>query len=771
MRVVVGLGKWLLHEAVEAIAPVIGGCAGALVGHQCGDAGAGRAVGGGLERAIDYFGKRIIERWLERRERQDPEERRQALEELASMPPAEVRRETEALLTQLHLSFAAADRQVALDYLTAIPPALARTLGRAASRRGTMPADHRESAPALLRLLPADVPPYAAPCPLPGTSYQLEEFIGAGGFGAVYRAADPRVPYMPLAVKICHGPAAVPALRRERDTLKRLIETGAAGWSPRVLRLYGYDLEHSTPYLVSEWAANGDLAAALAARSERPSADEVLCWVEGIAEGLAFVHRHGVVHRDLKPANVLLADGGVKLADFGIGGLAVGAAAADRTVSLLRGAGTPLYMSPEQRRGEAPDPRHDLYSLGVIWYQLLLGDETAELHPGWEDDLRDAAAPEGQVALIRRCVGPAKKRPADGGELLNQMRDPTLADDGPVPEGLLDQIERLRDAHADVESASRPGVAGQLLGVFVLFACFVATSGGFAGIAEAAFRNDRDHGMPWIPLVVCGGTVAGVALGLVARRRLLRRAEVRRSAPQRHAVARAADVLAKVFPAAVAAWGGRDILLRREDVERIAGELAARAAVPPRERRRSFAIAPVSAAPDRSAGTAPPAQRTAPGAANGTLLRELVRQFRAAHADVAGARPSPPPIRAVAAAIALYSFAALGGLTVALPVVFIALEGSTLGQAVAIPLVSLAGACLSGWVSFLLSRWYLRYQRRKRLEKPLRDLADRFELIERAFPDEVRDRGGRGSLLDEENVRETCRWLEGLAKSNHASGR
>ncbi len=55
----------MLHEAVEAIAPVIGGCAGALAGQQCGDVGVGRAVGGGVERAIDYFGKRIIERWLE----------------------------------------------------------------------------------------------------------------------------------------------------------------------------------------------------------------------------------------------------------------------------------------------------------------------------------------------------------------------------------------------------------------------------------------------------------------------------------------------------------------------------------------------------------------------------------------------------------------------------------------------------------------------------------------------------------------------------------
>src|SRR4051794_5375949 len=105
-------------------------------------------------------------------------------------------------------------------------------------------------------------------------------------------------------------------------------------------------------------------------------------------------------------------------AEFGLGGGAAGRAARNRVgpstidylsladqASLFRGAGTPLYMSPEQRRGAAPDPRHDLYALGVVWYQLLVGDVTRELHPGWAKELavRYAVPPE-HVAVIERCV-------------------------------------------------------------------------------------------------------------------------------------------------------------------------------------------------------------------------------------------------------------------------------------------------------------------------------------------------------------------------------
>src|SRR5205807_2257828 len=159
------------------------------------------------------------------------------------------------------------------------------------------------------------------------------------------------------------------------------------------------------------------------------TAAQVLDLMRQVGEALAFAHQQGLVHRDLKPANVLMLGNKIKLTDFGIGGVIATAAvrgtalgsqmsAAEHT-SFFRGSGTPLYMSPEQRRGDTPDPRHDLFSLGVMWYQLLCGDVSRELHPGWPDELiEEFNTPPEHIEVIRRCVGYFKKRPANGTELL-----------------------------------------------------------------------------------------------------------------------------------------------------------------------------------------------------------------------------------------------------------------------------------------------------------------------------------------------------------------
>src|SRR5262249_58334067 len=143
-----------------------------------------------------------------------------------------------------------------------------------------------------------------------------------------------------------------------------------------------------------------------------------------------FAHQHGLVHRDLKPANVLVEGGVLKLADFGLGGVTsaraaqvsrIGATTVDTLrpadqASLFRGAGTPLYMSPEQRRGQSPDPRHDLYSLGVMWYPLLVGDVSRELHPGWarERSIR-YQVPAEHIKIIEACVGWIAAPPSHAG--------------------------------------------------------------------------------------------------------------------------------------------------------------------------------------------------------------------------------------------------------------------------------------------------------------------------------------------------------------------
>jgi serine/threonine protein kinase len=291
-------------------------------------------------------------------------------------------------------------------------------------------------------------------------------------------------------------------------------------WSPRLVRLYGYELGHQTPFLVYEHVPGGDLVRWLAAHQARtgrgPTPAEVLEWIIQVAEALAFAHERGLVHRDLKPANVLVADKTIKLADFGIGGVAARQAAQVSRIgtgvasqlspaeqaSLFRGAGTPLYMSPEQRRGADPDPRHDLYSLGVMWYQLLVGDVTREMGHGWADELvEDHAVPAGHVEAIKKCVGLFKHRPENAGKLLEVLRGfAPRSPKPPPPTG--DKAEALRNEVVRAlvaECQRRPVVRWVFGGLFGFLALLFAWLG-----IEVFVTGERDPNRPWI--------VVGVAL-------------------------------------------------------------------------------------------------------------------------------------------------------------------------------------------------------------------------------------------------------------------
>jgi serine/threonine protein kinase len=428
----------LLELAAEGIVPILGGCAGAYaMGPEGGVIGA--AVGQAVEKLINYFGGHIVKRWYDWFRGQPPEVREAAVAELASLPPDEARQEVEAALDRLAPDARAEDRSLALEYLSAIPLQVDRALLRDPSGKRTIPPTISFDEPSLLlELLPTTIPPYRVPAPLDGTPYMLDGVLGAGGFGAVYHATAPSLQHLPFAIKFCLDPSLVAALHRERSNLERLMRVGGKNWSEHIVRLYGYDLDHKTPYIVYEYVPGGDLTHHLArlrqAGGRPPDADEVLDLVLQVVEGLAFAHSHGLVHRDLKPANVLVDGNVLKLADFGLGGLSaarisrIGTTTLDyltvsERASLFRGAGTPLYMSPEQRRGAPPDPRQDLYSLGVLWYQLLVGDVTRELHPGWAKELAlRYQVPQGHLDLIARCVGWIEERPKDAGELLPLLR-------------------------------------------------------------------------------------------------------------------------------------------------------------------------------------------------------------------------------------------------------------------------------------------------------------------------------------------------------------
>jgi serine/threonine protein kinase/Tol biopolymer transport system component len=196
--------------------------------------------------------------------------------------------------------------------------------------------------------------------------YQVLEILGGGGMGVVYKALDARLART-AALKFLP-----PELTRDPGSKERFVQEARAA--------SGLDHPNLCTILELGEGPDGRLYLAmpcydgetLRRRIERGPLPvlEAIDIGEQIARGLSKAHRHGIVHRDIKPANVIVtADGVVKILDFGLAKLA-GSAALSRTGP---SAGTPAYMSPEQARGGDVDPRTDLWSLGVILYEMLAG--------------------------------------------------------------------------------------------------------------------------------------------------------------------------------------------------------------------------------------------------------------------------------------------------------------------------------------------------------------------------------------------------------------
>ena len=240
----------------------------------------------------------------------------------------------------------------------------------------------------------------------PGTRlgpYEIVSAIGAGGMGEVYRARDTRPELArEVAIKILSGAATDPERRRRFELEART--TGALN-HPNIIAIYDVGMYDPAPgsglggtlYLVEE-LLDGTTLREPVARGPLPPRKAVE-YARAIAQGLAAAHAKGVTHRDLKPENVMLtADGRVKILDFGLAKLhepaptpesvtRLGAAHATDPGTVL---GTVAYMSPEQVRGQTVDPRSDIFSLGVVLYEMLAGARP----------FAGATAPDTQSAIL-----------------------------------------------------------------------------------------------------------------------------------------------------------------------------------------------------------------------------------------------------------------------------------------------------------------------------------------------------------------------------------
>lgn len=246
--------------------------------------------------------------------------------------------------------------------------------------------------------------------------YEIKRPLGRGAMGTVYEGWDPIIARR-VAIKTVRLPdnadpeteEALARFRREAQAAGRLSH-------PNIVAVFDYGETNDLAYIVMEFVEGPSLKSLLD-KHERFALDDTVLVMQGLLAGLQFSHERGVVHRDIKPANVMLtSDGQAKIADFGIA--RIESSSMTQAGTLL---GTPAYMSPEQFMGQVVDARTDIYSSGVLFYQLLTGERPFEggmsaiMHKALNTEpplpsQLSVTAPTSLDAVVRRAMA---KRPED----------------------------------------------------------------------------------------------------------------------------------------------------------------------------------------------------------------------------------------------------------------------------------------------------------------------------------------------------------------------
>lgn len=198
--------------------------------------------------------------------------------------------------------------------------------------------------------------------------YEVLGLIGSGGMGVVLKAKDTRLNRV-VAIKVLAPHLAV--FESARARFQNEAKSAAAVKHNGIIPIYGVDCQGETPYLVMPYEVGPSLQQRIAATGPL-SIEDTLSVTTQIADALSAAHQLGLVHRDIKPSNILLAPGTARalLTDFGLAQIENGETFTQ--TGLL--AGTPMFMSPEQARGETVDARSDLFSLGSVLYSMVVGE-------------------------------------------------------------------------------------------------------------------------------------------------------------------------------------------------------------------------------------------------------------------------------------------------------------------------------------------------------------------------------------------------------------
>lgn len=294
-----------------------------------------------------------------------------------------------------------------------------------------------------------------------GGRYQLESLLGAGGMGRVYRAAHlelgESVAVKFLLAEYTARPEMRARFRREAVVLARLRHPG-------IVSVMDYGEHRGELYLVMELLRGFSLASQVLAGGVTMPVGRALDVIEQILQVIESAHASGVVHRDLKPDNVMLLDAGdrtdrVKVLDFGIAGLVGDSGRVEKLTKTGTIRGTPQYMSPEQCLGQDIGPPSDIYAVGTILYELLVGTtpfegrSVAEVFsrqmfspvPSFAERPPQRAVPAGIEALLQRALAKKPEQRPTAAEMRDGLRL-CLRGNDPVSLAERDAAERARAA-------------------------------------------------------------------------------------------------------------------------------------------------------------------------------------------------------------------------------------------------------------------------------------------------------------------------------------
>ena len=290
-----------------------------------------------------------------------------------------------------------------------------------------------------------------------GGRYEVLQELGTGGMGVVFKAHDRELDEI-VAVKVLRAEVATDPSMTARFLSE--IKLARKVRHPNVCAIHEYGQDGPCRFIVMEFVAGADLRVTLRTRGALSPAEVVEVGLQ-LAAGLDAIHAQGIVHRDLKTPNVMWAPNGVlRLMDFGIAKRVEGTVGAGATaVGLL--VGTPEYMSPEQVRGETVDRRSDLYSLGIVLFELLTGARPFQAatplgvilkqvnEPPPLDGPQAARIPPPLVEVLRRLLAKDREeRFASAGDLITALQ------------GARAQMESTSAGAAAVAAVARPSHMG-----------------------------------------------------------------------------------------------------------------------------------------------------------------------------------------------------------------------------------------------------------------------------------------------------------------------